>query len=117
MVHTIVNNMDNIDDVLHAAHALTSCDTTSKVSTKTSVFQSVMKCGYELLHSFGKSEIPDKIILSVEKLLVELILKSFKSNNFDDVPLRKITIDIAIHSHSHKRAFSQCYLWLHVPFV
>ena len=66
MVHTIVNDMDDIDDILHAAHALTSCGTTSKVRTKTAAFQAAVKCGYELLHAFGKSKIPDKMNLLAE---------------------------------------------------
>ena len=102
MVHTIVNNMDDIDDILHAAHALTSSETTNKICTKTAAFQAVVKCGYELLHSFGKSKISDKMILLTEKLLVELILKSSESNNFDDIQLRKITTVIVIHPNSHK---------------
>ena len=56
-VHTIVNNMDNsIVDILPAVHALTGCDTTSKVSTKFAAFQATMKYGYEFLYSLGKSE-------------------------------------------------------------
>ena len=42
------------------------------------------------------------MILLAEKLLVELILKSSESNNFDDIRLRKITTVIVIHPNSHK---------------
>ena len=48
--------MDNsIVDVLHGVSTLAGCDTTSKVGTNSATFQAVMKCGYELFHSFGKS--------------------------------------------------------------
>ena len=102
MVHTIVNDMDEIDDILHAAHALTSSETTNKIYTKTAAFQAVVKCSYELLISFGKSKITDKMILLAEKFLVELILKSSENSNFDDIRLRKITAVIVIHPNSHK---------------
>ena len=43
-----------------------------------------MKCGYELLFSFGKSKISDQINLSAEKFLLERISKSSEKNSFDD---------------------------------
>ena len=50
--------MDNsVVDILPAVHALTGCDITGKFGTKSAAFQAAMKCGYELLYSFGKSEI------------------------------------------------------------
>ena len=85
-VHTIVINMDNtVADVLPAVHALTGCDTTSKAGTKSAAFQAAMKCGYELLYSFGKSQISDQMILLAEKFLLECISKSSERNNFDAV--------------------------------
>ena len=75
-----------------------------------------MKCGYELLHSFRKSEVFNKIILSAEKFLVERILKTSERNNFDDIRLGKLPpISSYIHIHI-KRIFLQCYVWLHAPF-
>ena len=55
---------NKVVDVLPAVHALTGCDKTSKIGTKFTAFQAVMKCGYELLYSFGKSKIYDQMILS-----------------------------------------------------
>ena len=88
-----------------------------------------MKCGYELLFSFGKSKISDQINLSAEKFLVERFSKSSEKNSFDDahfetqlqisfqVDLEKIPpASSSIHIHT-KRAFLQSYLWLHAPFV
>ena len=87
-VHTIVNNMDNsVVDVLPAVHALTGCDITSKVGTKSAAFQAAMKCGYELLYSNRKSEISNQMILLAEKFLVGRISKSSERNNFDDIRL------------------------------
>ena len=84
-VHTIINNMANsVVDVLPAVHVLTGCDITTKVGAKPTVFQVVMKCSYELLHLFGKSETSDQMIMSAEMFLVECISKSSERNNFDD---------------------------------
>ena len=59
--------MDNtVIDVLAAVHALTGCDTTSKVDTNSAAFQAAIKCGFELLYSFGKQEISDQMIFSAE---------------------------------------------------
>ena len=89
---TIVINMDNtVADVLLAVHALTGCDTTSKAGTKSATFQAAMKCGYELLYSFGKSQISDQMILLAEKFLLECISINSERNNFDDVRFEKRT--------------------------
>ena len=115
-IHTIANNTDNnVLDVLPAEHALSSCDTTSKVSIKSAAFYVVIKCGYELLHSFGKSEISDQMILSAEKFLVKCISKSSEINNFSDIRIemyykqsfqlkkfRKITTGVVIHPNLYK---------------
>ena len=87
-VNTIVNNMDkSVVNVLPVVNALKGCDTISKAGTKSAAFQAAMKCGYELFYPFGKSEISDQMILSVEKVLVKRISKSFERNNFDDIRL------------------------------
>ena len=66
------------------------------------------------------------MILLAEKFLVVYISKSSEKNNFDDIRFetyyqkslpRKITTDIVIHPIYIKRAFLQCYLWLHALFV
>ena len=85
-VHIIVTNMDNgIVDLLPAVYALTGCDKTIKIGTKSTDFHAVMKCGYELLYSFVKSGISDQMILSAEKFLVKYFSKSFERNYFDDI--------------------------------
>ena len=59
-VHDIVNDIDSdVADVLPAVHALTGCDTTSKIGTKAAALKTAFACGIELLHSFGKTEISD----------------------------------------------------------
>ena len=48
---------DDVIDVLTAVHALTGCDTTSKVGTKAAALKGAAKYGFELLHLFGKAEL------------------------------------------------------------
>ena len=52
-------------------------------------FQAVVKYGYELLYSFGKSETSDQMILSAERFLVQCISESAERNNMDDVHFQK----------------------------
>ena len=122
--------MDNsVFDVLPAVQSFTRCYTTTKVGTKSAAFQATMKCSYELMSSLGKSEISDQMILSPEKSLVECISRSSERNNFDQVRFEtyhqiSFQLDLeklpptwsSIHIHI-KRAFLQCYLWLHALFV
>ena len=70
-VHDLVNVMESdLIDILPAAHALTGCDTTSKVGTKAAAFKTAEKYGYELIYSFGKSELTDQMINDAETFLV-----------------------------------------------
>ena len=72
-IHNIIGNMASNVVVLPAVHALTGCDTTSKVGTKLSALNAATKYGYDLLYSFGKTEINQEIILSAEKFLVHCV--------------------------------------------
>ena len=119
----------SVVDILPARNILTGSDSTSKIGTKSAAFQAVIKCGYELLHLFGKSEIFNEMILLEEKGLVECISKCSARNNghhvrFETYRQKLFQLDLeqlpptlsSIHIHI-KRAFLQCYLWLHTPFV
>lgn len=53
--------VSSVVDTIPTVNALAGCNTTSKVGTP-ATFQMVMKCGYELLYSFGKSKISDEMI-------------------------------------------------------
>ena len=113
LVHTIVNNIDNsVIDVLPAVHALKGYDTTSKAGIKSTAFQAAMKCGYELLCLFGKSEVSDKMISLKEKFLVGCISKSSKRNNFVDTGFemyhqKSFQLDLEYyHQHRHPSTFT-----------
>ena len=56
-VHSLVDHMNaDVVDILPPVHALTGCDTTSKVGTKSATLKTVNECGYELCF-FGKTEL------------------------------------------------------------
>ena len=51
-----IHELDKIElDVLPALHALTGCDSTSKVSTRVARLRTDTEGGGELLHAFGRS--------------------------------------------------------------
>ena len=129
-VHDIVNDIDSdVVDVLPAVHALTGCDTTSKIGTKAAALKTAFACGIELLHSFGKTDISDEMIANAEKFLLNCITSNCKFNYFDELryhiyhtktfqlDLEKLpptSSSIKLHI---KRAYLQTYMWLHAPFI
>ena len=68
----------DVVDVLPAVHALSGCDTTSKVGTKKSVLQAAEETGHEQLHSFGKLPLSDDMVSAVQKFLVDCVSTSDK---------------------------------------
>ena len=73
-LHQLVNTMDStVIEVLPAVHALSGCDTTSKIGTKKSAFQTAEKSGEDYLESFGKSVLTEEMVSSAEKFLVDCL--------------------------------------------
>ena len=84
-IHDLVNEIDtDFIDILPAIHALTGCDTTSKVGTKKKAIKKGNKNAYNLLCYFGKNEISESMIADAEKFLVQCIT-SDDTDNFDDL--------------------------------
>ena len=115
-------------EVLPAIHALTGCDTTSKVGTKAKAIKEGMKNGYDLLYTFGRDDINDEMISSAEKFLLNCIT-SHDVDTFDKLRYtvyheKHLQFDIerypptsaTIRQHI-LRAYLQCYLWLHAAFL
>ena len=129
-LHQLVNTMDStVIEVLPAVHALSGCDTTSKIGTKKSAFQTAEKSGEEYLKSFGKSVLTEEMVCSAEKFLADCLSNDKKLQTFDELRFQtyhKKTLQLdfeklpctsnSIHRHI-KRAFLQCYRWLHAPFM
>ena len=86
-VHDLVNHFGSgLVDILPAVHALTGCDTTSKVSTKSRALKTAITCG-DLIKSFGKDEINDQMISDAEQFLVKCVSssKSHFPTSFDEL--------------------------------
>ena len=70
---------DQLVRTLPAIHALTGCDTTSKVGSKTGVLKKSLDL--ELLELFGQNDISDQMIRGAERFLLQLLgnedLKTF----------------------------------------
>ena len=126
-VHNLVRLMKSgVVDVLPAVHALSGCDTTSKVGTKKSALQTAEETGHEQLHSFGKLPLLNGMVSAAEKFLVDCVSTSDKVDTFDELRFQKyhkknFQVDFeklpctskSIRLHI-RRAYLQCYRWIHV---
>ena len=120
---------DKMTAVHASTDALTGCDTTSKVGSKLSALQAASRCGYELLFSFGNSEISNEMILSAERFLVNCTARKSEMKTFDDLRsqtyhqksfqlnLEKLPAMSSSFFLHIKRAYLQCHLWIHAPFM
>ena len=126
-VHSLVRLMkSDVVDVLPAMHALSGCDTTSKVGTKKSALRAAEETGDEQLHSFGKLPLSDDMVSAAEKFLVDCVSASDKVDTFDKLRFQKyhkknFQLDFEKLSFTSKsiclhirRAYLQCYRWIHV---
>ena len=111
----------DVVDVLPAVHALSGCDTTSKVGTKTSALQATEETGHEQLESFGKLPLSDDMISASEKFLVDCLSSSDKVDTLMNCAFRHITKRSFNWTCTLKstilligRAYLQCYQWTHV---
>ena len=128
-INDLVDAMDpDFIEVLPAIHALTGCDTTSKFGTKSKAVIEGMKNGYNLLYTFGRDEINDQMIADAEKFLLSFIT-NHKVDTFDELQYivyheKHLQFDIerfpptsaSVRQHI-LRAYIQCYIWLHAPFL
>ena len=87
-IHDLVDHVNaDVFDILPPVHALTGCDTISKIDAKTAAVNTANKCSYELICSFGKTGITDEIIGNAEKFLLKYISNQ-NLNEFDDTRYR-----------------------------
>ena len=110
-------------------HALTCFDTTSKVGTKASGLQAAIEEGQKLLFDFERGELSEIMIAIAEYFLTKYVSHTTEFQTIDELRhhvyhTKNFQLDIeklpctsnAIYLHIH-RAYLQCYLWLHAPFV
>ena len=119
----VVETLSILVSVLPTVHALTGCDTTSKVSTKHAAFKVAEQGGLELIKDFGKLQLTSDMKQKVEKFLASAIggskfdtmdkIRYFQyhhkgiKNNFEK--LAPMSSSITLHI---KRAYLQCYRWV-----
>ena len=74
-IHDFANHLDSdLVENLPAIHALTRCDTASKVGTKNRAVREEANC-YQLLYAFGRDVFRDEMIADAEKFLLKCITK------------------------------------------
>ena len=127
-IHDLVVEMSSIlISVLPAVHALTGCDTTSKVPTKNAAIKATEQGGSELIKDFGKLQLTSDVEHEAEKFLASAIdgskfdtmdeVQYFQyhhkgiKNNFEK--LAPMSSSIALHI---KRAYQQCYRWVNATY-
>ena len=128
-IHDLVDHVNaDVFDILPPVHALTGCDTISKIDAKTAAVNTANNCSYELICSFGKTGITDEIIGNAEKFLLKYISNQ-NLNEFDDTRYRLyykklhqfhlekfIPVSSGIRQHILP-AYLQCHFRLHAPFT
>ena len=66
-VHQAVDNLpDTVVEILSAIHALSGCDTTSKIGTKLQAFKAAHKPEYVDLKHFGVAQLDDNMYVTAE---------------------------------------------------
>ncbi|KAG1654620.1 Ionotropic receptor 25a [Nymphon striatum] len=128
-IHDLAVEMPSIlVSVLPAVHALTGCDTTSKVSTKYAAFKVAEQGGSDLIKDFGKLELTNDMEHRAETFLSSAVA-GFKFDTMDQiryfqyhhkgiknnfVELAPTSSSIALHI---KRAYLQCYQWVNATYM
>ena len=114
--------------VLPAIHALSGCDSTSKVGgTKKAVLKTILQYDCNKLIAFGKSPLTDEMIAHAELFLLRCLSKKEDIGTFDalrsmiyhtnsqQLNLEKLPCTSNSLTLHIKRAYFQCYLWYYSP--
>ncbi len=129
-LHDICLALDNkLIRCLPALHALTGCDTTSKVSTKSAALKAI--CSQEnssMILNFECSPLTEDTIQMAETFLVKCLKPSTDKTTFDDLRLatfssNALKLDFektpctATNARKHiQRAYYQMQIWVQAPF-
>ena len=128
-IHDLVKKIStDIIEILPAVHTLTGCDTTNKIGTKATALKTGNACGYEHLCFFGKHELMNEMIYNTRQFVLRCIsnekLDSFDDLNYDvynkklqEFHLEKFPATIGAIKQHILRAYLQCHLWFHAPFI
>ncbi len=129
-VHSVVSGLDSVVVAsLPAIHALSGCDTTSKIGTKKAALKTATQSGCVELETFAKQPLTEAMITSAERYLVSVIssdhtVKTFDKLRYNIYHKKSFQLDLeklpctstSIQLHI-KRAYLQCYRWLHAPYL
>ena len=126
-IQDLANDLDSdLVVLLPAIHALTRCDTASKVGTKSKAVREGAGC-YNLLYAFGRDALSDEMIADAEKFLLRYVTK-YNVNTFDELRFIVYHEKYLEFDNEHfpptsdnirqhiLRAYLQCYIWLHFTF-
>ena len=128
-VHSLYEQLPtNVANVLPAVHALTGCDTVSKVGTKRMILKASFD-HYNLIQDFGKAPLSEDMMISAEKFLLRCICTDQHVSTFDDLRVEiyhknSLKFDIerfppssnAVREHI-KREYIQCYIWINASNI
>ena len=128
-LHAVANKIETtVIDVLPALLALTGCDTTIKIWSKTAALKIADTDVIENLVTFGKTDINFDMIITAEKFLVKYTDSKTNSENFDELRMEyyhhnnKFNLEKipptskSIHKHI-QRAFLQSHIWYNSCFI
>ena len=130
LVHDFAERIgQSVRDILPAAHALTGCDTTSKVVAKKAALKAAECTGSEFLSGFGKEPLSDDTIAAAGKFLVgclsdtsimesfgELRYHQYHKKSFEFNLEKFATTPNTIHMHI-MRAYFQCNRRVNAAYV
>ena len=74
-----------VADILPAMHALTGCDTTSKVGAKASRLQAAIEESQKILSDFGRGELSENMTAMAEYFLKKCVSNTTELQTFDEL--------------------------------
>ena len=121
---------DELTQCLPALHALTGCDTTSKISTKLAALNTVRKPdNSSLILNFNCPQLTESAIQMAERFLVKCLKPSTDMETFDDLRIAAFDSNVlkmdfertactSTNAGKHiQRAYYQQQLWVQAPFT
>ena len=128
-LHNICSALGNdLIKCLLAVHALTGCDTTSKIATKSAALNAVQKLGSSMVLDFNSPQLTEGSIQMAEIFLVRCVKPTTDLETFDDLCLaafnsNALKLDFertaCTSTNARKyicRAYYQVQLWVQAPF-
>lgn len=124
-LHILAQQLDSVlVENLPAIHALSGCDTTSKVGPKLACLKKSLNL--ELIKDFGITPMTESMINNAEKFLLDCLPKSREVAKFDDyryeqyhgsetLDFNKLVCTSSTIKEHIKRAYYQCVLWYTAP--